>query len=333
MPDPRLRRTLLMTPGNREDRLRKAAAYGADAVVFDLEDSVPPAEKANARDCVAKALRASMGGRMDTAPGAAPHHRWRHADECERCVRINALDTPYGLDDLAALPLDCIDTIMVPKVESADMLRDIDARLAALHADRGRARPIELIALIETPRGVLRALDIADAVPRTGALFFGSGDYTAALGADVTETTLHYPRSVISAAAAAAGLQAIDAAFFRDVKDAGATREDALVARAMGFSGKVVFHPNQVGVVNDVFSPSPAEIAHARQLVAAYEAQLALGHGTGVVDGVFVAVDLVAPARRLLRLTEAVQRRAQGTARAGAPTSATRADTPTGNRS
>jgi citrate lyase subunit beta/citryl-CoA lyase len=292
MPDPRLRRTLLMTPGNREDRLRKAASYAADALVYDLEDGVPPAEKARARQCVADALRQLP------------------SDGRERCVRVNALDTPYGAEDLLCLPLDQVDSIMVPKVESPAALRDIDARLARMRADHRHERPVELIALVETPRGVLRALEIADATPRTTALFFGSGDYTSALGAEVTETTLHYPRSVIAAAAAAAGIQAIDAAFFQDVKNAQATRADAVTARAMGFAGKVVFHPNQVAVVNEVFSPSPQEIERARAIVAAYEEQLRLGHGTGVAGGVFVAVDLVAPARRLLRMAESLGRSA-----------------------
>jgi citrate lyase subunit beta/citryl-CoA lyase len=326
MPDPRPRRTLLMTPGNQEDRLRKAASYAADALVYDLEDSVPPGEKARARQIVAGVLgerggapddgRNSRGGEDSPAGGQEHDSRNRRCgaakqDRRERCVRINALDTPYGLDDLDALPLDRIDSIMVPKVESADMLRDVDAYLARREAGHdghgggcGRERTIDLIALIETPRGVLRALEIADATPRTSALFFGSGDYTSALGAAVTEATLHYPRSVIAAAAAAAGLQAIDAAFFQDVKNAPATREDALIARAMGYAGKVVFHPNQVAVVNEVFSPSAAEIERARRIVAAYEEQARLGHGTGVTDGVFVAIDLVPPARRLLRLAE-----------------------------
>jgi citrate lyase subunit beta/citryl-CoA lyase len=295
MADPRLRRTMLMTPGNREDRLRKSASYAADALVYDLEDSVPPSEKPAARQCVATALR--------DLP----------ADGRERCVRINALDSGWGLDDLQALPYDRIDSIMVPKVESAAALRDVDARLTALGADRGRQRPIELIALVETPRGMLQALSIADASPRTTALFFGSGDYTSALGATVSEATLHYPRAVIAAAAAAAGLQAIDAAFFLDVKNAQATREDAQVARAFGFAGKVVFHPNQVDAVNQVFSPTCAEIERARLIVAAHEAQLRRGHGTSVTDGVFVAVDLVAPARRLLRLADLLVQRATGT--------------------
>jgi citrate lyase subunit beta/citryl-CoA lyase len=291
MAEPRLRRTLLMTPGNREDRLRKAASCAADALVYDLEDGVPPAEKARARACVNAVLDAPAD------------------DGRERCVRINGLDTPYGLDDLQALPYHRIDSIMVPKVESADALRDIDVRLKRLRVDHGRARPVEIIALVETPRGVLKALEIADATPRTTALFFGSGDYTSALGAAVSSATLHYPRAVIAAAAAAAGLQAIDAAFFLDVKNAQATREDALEARAFGFAGKVVFHPNQIAPVNDVFSPAEAEIERARRIVAAHEEQLQRGLGTGVVDGMFVAVDLVPPARRLLRLAEMLAQR------------------------
>jgi citrate lyase subunit beta/citryl-CoA lyase len=291
MAEPRLRRTLLMTPGNREDRLRKAASYAADALVYDLEDGVPPAEKPRARACVNAALGDTAG------------------DGRERCVRVNALDTPYGMDDLQALPYERIDSIMVPKVESADALRDIDARLTRLRADHGRARPVELIALVETPRGILKALEIADASPRTTALFFGSGDYTSALGATVSEATLHYPRAVITAAAAAAGIQAIDAAFFQDVKNAQATRADALVARAFGFAGKVVFHPNQVAPVNEVFSPSATDVERARRIVAAHEEQLQRGHGTGVADGAFVAVDLVPPARRLLRLAELLAQR------------------------
>ncbi|ANN80771.1 hypothetical protein BAU07_25020 [Bordetella flabilis] len=291
-----MRRTLLMTPGNREDRLRKAASYAADALVYDLEDSVPPAEKPRARACV----NAVLGTLAD--------------DGRERCVRINALDTPHGMDDLQALPYDRIDSIMVPKVESADALRDIDARLRRLRVDHGRARPIEIIALVETPRGILKALEIADASPRTTALFFGSGDYTSALGATVSSVTLHHPRAVIAAAAAAAGLQAIDAAFFLDVKNAQATREDALEARALGFAGKVVFHPNQIAAVNEVFSPSTADIERARRIVAAHEEQLQRGHGTGVADGIFVAVDLVPPARRLLQLAEMLAQRERRTA-------------------
>lgn len=287
----RLRRSMLMTPGNRADRLLKAAGYPADCLVFDLEDSVPPAAKAEARAVVSKALAE------------------RGRDERERCVRINALESGFGAEDLAGLPLALIDSIMLPKVESAAGLLEVQRRLEALGCDGGRARPLELIVTLETPRGIFEALPIALATPRTTAIFFGSGDYTAATGAAVTATALLFARSMVAAAAGAAGIQAIDAAYFEDVRDAQATRQDALAARELGFAGKVVFHPAQVAVANQVFSPTQAEIGRARRLVAAYQEALASGHGTALADGVFVAVDLVAPAERLLRRAALIESR------------------------
>lgn len=291
MAEARLRRSMLMTPGNRPDRLRKALASGADCVVFDLEDSVPPAAKGEARDAVAQALR-------ELAPAGT-----------ERCVRINSLACGFGADDLAALPLDRLDSIMVPKVESAEGLLDVQRLLEALDCDHGRARPLELVVMLETPRGILQALQVAEASARTTALFFGSGDYTAATGGALTATGLLYPRSVVAAAAGAVGAQAIDAAYFQDVRDAEATRVDALAARELGFAGKVVFHPNQVAVANEVFTPTPAEIDRAQRIVAGYRDALAQGHGTAVAGGVFVAIDLVAPAERLLRRAARVRER------------------------
>ena len=272
-----------MTPGNRPDRLRKAPGYGADCLVFDLEDGVPPDAKAEARACVAAVLR-------ELEP-----------DGRERCVRINSLASGWGAEDLANLPLALVDSIMVPKVESAAELLEVQRQLQALGCDRGRARPLELVATLETPRGILQALPIADACDRTTAIFFGSGDYTAATGATITGTTLLYPRSVVAAAAGAAGIQAIDAAFFQDVRNAEATLLDAQAARELGFAGKVVFHPGQVAAVNRVFSPTPAEIERAQRIVSAYRDASARGHGTALAGGVFVAIDLVAPAQRLLR--------------------------------
>ena len=286
MPEPRIRRSMLMTPGNRPERLAKAASYGADALVFDLEDSVPPAEKKRARECVAQALREMP------------------RDGRERCVRINGMQTPYGPDDLGALPLDLVDSIMVPKVETAAGLLAVDARLAATK--------VQLIATLETPRAMFNALAIADATRRTTALFFGSGDYTSAIGTAVTDAVQHYPRSVLVAAAGAAGIQPIDAAFFADVKNAEATKRDAQVARELGFVGKVVFHPSQVAVANEVFSPTRAEIARARLLLSSYRESLAKGLGTSVTDGVFAAVDLVPPAERLLKIAEMIAARESG---------------------
>ena len=291
MSEPRLRRSMLMTPGNRPERLRKAAALDADCLVFDLEDGVPPAAKDEARRCVAQALRELA------------------RDGRERCVRLNALATPHGAQDVAALPLDALDSLMLPTVESPADVLALERLLAARDADRGRARPLELVLTLETPRGILQALPIADASRRTSALFFGSGDYTAATGAVPDEAALLYPRSVVAAAAGAAGLQAIDAAYFQDVRNAEATRRDAAAARALDFAGKVVFHPVQVAVANDVFAPSPDEIERARRVVAAYREALTRGHGTALAGDVFVAIDLVAPAERLLRLAALIDAR------------------------
>jgi citrate lyase beta subunit len=291
MADARLRRSMLMTPGNRADRLRKAAATAADCLVFDLEDSVPPVAKPEARGCVAQLLRELGTGRA------------------ERCVRINSLTSGFGADDLAALPLELVDSIMLPKVESAAGLLDVQRLLESLDCDHGRERPLELVVMLETPRGILQALQIAEASTRTSALFFGSGDYTAATGGALTDTALLFPRSVVAAAAGAVGIQAIDAAYFQDVRDAQATSADARVARELGFAGKVVFHPAQIAAVNEVFSPTDSEIARARRIVSGYRAALAQGHGTAQVDGVFVAVDLVAPAERLLRRAELARER------------------------
>jgi citrate lyase beta subunit len=294
MAEPRLRRSMLMTPGNRADRLRKAFTYGADCVVFDLEDSVPPHAKEQARGCVSDALREIARDRRGGV---------------EVCVRINSLESGFGADDLASLPLALLESVMVPKVETAAGLLQVQQVLEGLECDRGRQRPLELVVMLETPRGILRALEIAEATRRTTALFFGSGDYTAATGAAITPTSLLFPRSAVAAAAGAASIQAIDAAYFLDVRSAPATREDAHAARELGFAGKVVFHPVQVPVANDVFSPTAAEVQRAQRLVAGYRDALAQGHGTAVADGVFVAIDLVAPAQRLLQIAAMVRSR------------------------
>jgi citrate lyase subunit beta/citryl-CoA lyase len=159
---------------------------------------------------------------------------------------------------------------------------------------------VEIIATIETPRGLFNALAIAEATQRTTALFFGSGDYTVATGSAVTERTLAVPRALIVAAAAARRIEAIDAAYFVSVKDVVATREDARIARELGFSGKLVFHPSQIAVANEIFTPSPAEIERAHRIIAAYEAARARGQGTVYADGEFIAVDIALMAERVL---------------------------------
>lgn len=278
----RLRRSLLITPGDRPERIAKAVTLPADGIVLDIEDGVGPDQKASARRAIASALATLDFG-----------HR-------ERIVRVNAVGTPEHAADRAALDLSRIDTLFVPKVESGEQLQSLSRWLDSIEQKSPPARPVEIIATIETPRGLLKALEIADASPRTSALFFGSGDYTAATGSQVTERTLAVPRAIIVAAAAAARVDAIDAAYFLAVKDTEATRADALIARELGFAGKLLFHPNQIAVANDVFTPSAAEIARAHRIIEAYEAARRDGRGTAVVDGEFIAVDIAIMSEVLL---------------------------------
>ena len=286
----KLRRTMLLTPGNQPDRLAKAAGLDVDCVVLDLEDGVGPDHKRQARTMVGEALRTIDFG------------------DRERLVRINTIGTPEFHADMKALPFDRIDALFVPKVETPGELRQLNQRLIAIEANLD-GRRIDVVATIETPRGLLNALAIADANPRTSALFFGSGDYAAATGSAITARAFEGPRAMIRAASAAAGLQAIDAAYFEAVKDAGATRDDARIGRELGYDGKIIFHPNQVAPCNEVFSPSAEEIARARRIVDAHAQAEAAGRGVAYVDGTFLAIDIVLMAERVLRKAEMINAR------------------------
>jgi citrate lyase beta subunit len=263
----KLRRSLMITPGHRAERLAKAVTLKADSLCFDLEDGVPPARKDEARAVIASALRTLDFG-------------WR-----ERVVRLNAIGSGEFERDLAALPRDRLDAVLAPKVENPDQLRLLDARL--------KGTEIRVIATLETPRGVLNALAIADASPRLAALFFGPGDYTLQTGGAISPAGLAMPRAVIAAAAGAVGAQALDAPYLGDLRDAAATREDALLARELGFSGKVVFHPDQIAPVNEAFTPDAAAVAKAERYVAAFREAAARGENVAYVDGEFIAMDLV----------------------------------------
>lgn len=276
----RLRRSLIITPGHRGERLAKAATLAVDSLCFDIEDGVPPARKPEARAMVAEAL-----AMLDTG--------WR-----ERCVRLNAVGSAEFEADLAVIPFARLDAVLVPKVEHPDQLRLLDARLATM------GHRVAIIATLETPRGILRALDIADASPNLAAIFFGPGDYTMQTGGALSARALEYPRATIAAAAGAVGAQALDAPYLLGLRDVEGTRADALGARELGFSGKVVFHPDQIAPINAAFTPDAAEVEKARRFVAAYREAAARGEAVALVDGEFIAMDLVPRMERIIALSE-----------------------------
>lgn len=270
------RRSLLFSPGDRPEMLRKAPLTGADVVIFDLEDAVAPSRKAEAREAVETVL-------TDEAFDPA----------CEVCVRVN--QDPAGIDDdLAAIaPATRLDTIMVPKVDSAADIETLD-RLLAEHDLN-----VPVIALVETARGILNAAAISDQDPVDG-LAFGAEDLSADIGA--TRTTagqeVEYARQHVVIAAAAAEVDAIDTVY-TDIDDLDGLREDTQVAVQLGYDGKPAIHPDQVPVINEAFTPEPDQIDWARRVLEAREAADESGRGVFRVEGEMIDAPLVTRAERI----------------------------------
>lgn len=290
-PEHRLRRSILITPGDRPDRLTKALTLDADALVADLEDGVSPARKTAARQAVNAWLGEADG-----------HH-------CEVMVRTNTVLSPEFEADLESLDITRVDTLFVPKIESVDEVAKLETSLETIESAHNTDRKTPVILSLETPRGLFAADKIAMAGTRTVGLFLGSGDYAAVTGISLSTESLLWARSQLVAAAALAQIQAIDAAWFLDVKNVDATRDDALHAKGLGFDGKLVFHPSQIDIANDVFSPSDEEVKRARRMIEGFEQATARGEGTAYVQGEFVSIDIMPPLKRLIAAADAIKQR------------------------
>lgn len=285
-------RTALFVPGNRIDRVDKALATGADVVIIDLEDAVPPGQKVQARAGVAQKLRETPGRKI--------------------IVRVNGLDTQEFALDLQAVVSPNLSGLLAPKIQSpSDVARVHEAMLAAELAAGLQAGALPLIGLIETAKGVENISQIAAAQtdpPRLYTFAFGAADYTLDMGIEITMSgeELFYARSRLPIACRAHELAPpIDTPFMIDLKDIEALKADTLRAKQLGFMGKLCIHPNQIGPVNEIFSPGPDEIAQAEKLIKAFEESEAMGLGAIQVDGKFVDLPVVERARRTLRLAKA----------------------------
>ncbi|AUV81757.1 CoA ester lyase [Salinigranum rubrum] len=279
------RRSVLFSPGDRPELLRKAATTDADTVVFDLEDAVAPPRKAEARTAVREVL---------VDPGFDP--------DCEVAVRVGALDADLdvlfgaGDDDSPDLRLDAL---VVPKVESpADVRRVAEAVTA-----RGASLP--LIALVETAGGVLDAPAVAR-VDAVDALVFGAEDFAASVGATRTPAgdEVSYARQRVLVAARAAGIDAIDT-LHTDYEDDEGLRTDTATTVQLGYDGKLAIHPRQVTIINEALTPAEDRIAWARRVLEAKEAADAEGRGVFSVDGEMIDAPLVAQAERTLERARA----------------------------
>jgi len=284
----RLRRSVLFMPASNARALEKARTLPADALVFDLEDAVAPDAKPQARRM---AVAAARGG------GYAPR---------EVVIRVNALDTPWGRDDLAAAAESGADAVLLPKVESAAV---VHAAVGALDAAGGPA-DLPLWCMLETPRGILRAEAIAAAGPRVAALVMGTSDLTKDLRARHTPDRLPLTTSLglCVLAARAHGLAALDGVHL-DLDDEVGFLAACRQAAAMGFDGKTLIHPRTIAAANDAFSPSPDEVARARRIIDAHADAVARGQGVVVVDGRLVENLHVEDAHRLAALAAAIAAR------------------------
>ncbi|MGB5831984.1 MAG: CoA ester lyase [Thiohalocapsa sp.] len=290
----RLNRSTLAVPGSKPNYFEKAASGAADVLFFDLEDSVPPDNKVQARNDVIAALND-----LDFVGKSVS-------------VRINGLDTHFMYRDVIELVEqagDSIDLILVPKVGCAADVYAVDMLLTQIECAKGLRRKIGIEMLIETPLGIQNIDEIAAASPRNESLLFGSADYAAAAGMQSTSIGApngdyhvltdadsnrqremhwgdmwHYPMARLVAAARANGLRPIDGPF-ADLKDTDGWTASAKRAWTLGFDGKMVIHPSQVALANDLFSPSANDVEQARRILEAMEEAEKSGAGSVSLDG------------------------------------------------
>ena len=289
-------RTLLVVPGNRQNMIEKAQTLPADVLVIDLEDSVPAAEKANARALA-----------RDSIAGLALKGR-------RVFVRINSLASGYAQQDLEAVISDGIDGISQPKPSSGDEIRRVEAIIERLERERGmRQGHVKLIPWVETAKGLLNAFEIASASPRVVGIAFGAEDFTLDTGMERTEegSELLHPRVMVVIAAKAADVIAIDTPYNDFRNEEGLIRE-ARLARSLGFEGKFVIHPSQIDPVNQIFCPSAEEVAHARRVVEAFEAAEAQGFASTSLEGKMIDIPQANRARKLLMVAESIAQREKG---------------------
>lgn len=286
-------RTALFAPGNRPDRAEKALGLDADAVIIDLEDAVPIAEKEKSRSLVREILDGNSGKRI--------------------YVRVNGLATPFCKEDLESVVCKNLVGIVLPKVEAPGDILEIDRMLTDLEKRVGlESGTLELISSCESAKGLEELYPILSASPKhhqVSVVAFGAADYTLDLGIGLTRDgkELEYPRSRIPVACRAAGIMPpLDSPWMVDLKDIDGLISDANKAKAFGFQGKIVIHPNQIKPCHDIFTPTKEEITYAKKIIEAFEEAEREGKAAIQMEGKFIDYPVVEKARRIYALAEAI---------------------------
>ena len=281
----RPRRSVLYMPGANTRALEKAKTLAADSLILDLEDAVAPDAKVGARQNILTALATGFG------------HR-------EAVVRINGLNTPWGLDDLKAFANSKADAVVLPKVESAAQVQEVAQALKEMNA-----RPdLTIWAMIETPKAIFKLEEIASSHPLLEALVLGTSDLVKDLHARHTpsrvETQTALSLSIL--AARAYGLCVLDGVHL-SLDDAAGLRLSCIQGRDMGFDGKTLIHPSQIADANELFGPSPQEVEEAQARITAYEEAIKSGAGIVVLNGKLIEELHIQDAKRILALDKAIQ--------------------------
>ena len=283
----RPRRSVLFIPGSNPRAAENARTLPADGLIFDLEDAVAPEAKEGARTIVPAAL--ARGGYGDR----------------ELVIRVNAIDTPWGHSDLATAATMPIDAVLLPKVENPDLV----ALTVSLLDGFGAPERLAVWCMLETPRGILYAREIAAASPRLAALVLGTSDLTKDLHAFPTRDRLPLVTSLSLAvlAARAHGLAVLDGVHL-DLADDEGFAAACRQGRELGFDGKTLIHPKQIAAANAAFAPTPEEVEWSRRIIAAHSEAAAAGKGVVLVEGRLIENLHVENARRLLSLAGEIER-------------------------
>ncbi len=282
-------RSLLFVPGNRRAMIEKSFTAGADALIFDLEDSVPEDAKGEARALVRATLQ--------NASGPYPF----------LLVRVNALRTSHWQADVQSAVSKNLSGLLIPKCESFAAMQELEPHLE--HQERGAGIPagsIRLFLLIETARGLLTASRLAESSARIAGLVFGAEDFRLDMGLAPTPDgrDVHFARSYLAIVARAAECLAIDSVFAGFKDDEGLRRETQM-ARELGYSAKLAIHPRQVPIIHEVLRPTEREVAEARRIVEAFAQAESVHAGVASLDGKMIDKPVVDRARRLLMRAEA----------------------------
>jgi citrate lyase beta subunit len=276
-------------PGSDRNKIEKATTLGVDCICMDLEDGTAINKKAEARAVIAQAMKELGFGNS------------------ERCIRINSIGSGFEQDDLAAALAARPDTLVVPKVESAEQVKWVSERIESYELNNGLPLGgIRMLIGVETAAGILNLKEIASADKRLEAIIFGAEDYAANIGATRSRNgwEVLYARSAVVTACAAYDLQAIDMVFI-DFKDPINLKIESAQGAAMGFSGKQIIHPSQVNPVQEAFTPNDEAIAYAIRVVETFEASQKEGKGAYALDGKMIDMPLLKNAQKVLARAKA----------------------------